>query len=329
MRMTEAVLKILDLRTCFYKEDKLVYAVDGVNLDIMPNQTHCIVGESGSGKSVTALSIMGLVNKKVGRIDSGSIIFEGADVTKMSETELQKIRGKKIAMIFQEPMTSLNPVLKIGDQITEGYIYHNKANRSEAEAKAKEMLKFVGLSNLDKLMKSYPHHLSGGMRQRIMIALAMMCNPSILIADEPTTALDVTIQAQILQLMKEMQKKFGMAIIFITHDLGVVREIADSVSVFYAGQIVETAPADNLFSSPFHPYTQALLDSIPSIDDNNKPLYAIPGSVPDPSEYIEGCRFSNRCKYALHECSQIKPELIEIRKAHYCRCSRKLKEYKK
>ena len=318
--MEQELLKVEGLKVFFYQDGEKVLCVDSIDLDVYPGKTHCLVGESGSGKSVTALSIMGLIPSDTGGIAAGSIRLDGVELVGMPEKKLQHIRGKDIAMVFQEPMTSLNPVLTIGEQLVEGYMYHYKASKAEADAKAREMLKTIGLNNIDKLMKQYPHNLSGGMRQRVMIAIALLNNPRILIADEPTTALDVTIQAQILALMQRMQEKMKMAMIFITHDMGVVRTIADYVHVCYAGQLVEVAPVDELFCHPMHPYTRALLDTIPSLEDNDKPLISVPGAVPSPRDFPKGCRFANRCSFATEECHAAMPRLASVAPGHLCRC---------
>ena len=318
--MEQVLLKVDGLKVYFYQEGDKVLCVDSIDLDVYAGKTHCLVGESGSGKSVTALSVMGLIPPEVGGIAEGSIKLDGEELVGMDDKRLHHIRGKDLTMVFQEPMTSLNPVLTIGEQLTEGYIYHFKASRAEAEQKAKEMLKTIGLSNIDKLMKQYPHNLSGGMRQRVMIAIALLCNPRVLIADEPTTALDVTIQAQILSLMQRMQEKMKMSIIFITHDMGVVRTIADYVHVCYAGQLVEVAPVDELFDHPMHPYTRALLDTIPSIEDNGEPLTSVPGTVPAPRDFPKGCRFANRCSFVTEECKAAMPEMTSVGPDHLCRC---------
>lgn len=318
--MGQTLLSVDGLAVYFYQDGEKVLCVDSIDLQIYAGKTHCLVGESGSGKSVTALSIMGLIPPEVGGIAHGSIKLNGQELVGVSDKQLHHIRGKELGMVFQEPMTSLNPVLTIGEQLTEGYLYHYGASRAEAESKAKEMLQTIGLSNVDKLMRQYPHSLSGGMRQRIMIAIALLCGPKVLIADEPTTALDVTIQAQILKLMKDMQEKMKMSMLFITHDLGVVRAIADYVHVCYAGQLVEEAPMEELFRRPMHPYTRALLAAIPSIEDDDEPLTSVPGTVPSPQDFPQGCRFSNRCGFACAECCAAMPSLREVFPTHFCRC---------
>lgn len=320
IRVTEPVLKIQDLKTYFIDGEAQVRAVDGIDLELFPGQTVCMVGESGCGKSITALSVMGLVPKPAGQIIGGQIIFEGRDITKLSEDGLAEIRGNKISMIFQEPMTCLNPLLTIGDQVSEPLIRHRNVPKRDAVQRAVEMLKHVGIARAESMVREYPHQLSGGMRQRAMIAMAMICSPKILIADEPTTALDVTIQMQILELMRQMREAFGTAILFITHDLGVVAELADQVIVMYAGQVVETAAADALFDRPLHPYTAALLASIPFMDIEKQRLYSISGIVPDASKFPSHCRFAARCERAQELCFQGTPQLEEIIKGRRVRC---------
>lgn len=319
--MENPLLSIQGLKTFISSERGTIHAVDGIDLDIFPGTFVCIVGESGCGKSMTAMSIMGLLSKPKCKITEGRIYFNGKNLVSLSERELAEIRGKDISMIFQEPMTSLNPVLKIGDQITETLLRHSDIHLKEAEQKAVEMLKIVGVPRAEKIMDSYPHELSGGLRQRVMITMAMICRPQLLIADEPTTALDVTIQAQVLKLMKDMSRQFHTAVLLITHDMGVVAETADYVAVMYAGQIVENARADDLFQNPLHPYTQTLLLSIPSIDEEKDSLYYIPGTVPDAVNYPKGCRFADRCPKARPSCKETMPEMREILPEHYTRCS--------
>ncbi|WP_206917630.1 ABC transporter ATP-binding protein [Alicyclobacillus suci] len=318
--MSEPLLSIRDLKTYFISKDTEVHAVDGIDIDVLKGQIVCIVGESGSGKSMTSLSIMRLVPKPRGKIISGEIVLDGINLLELSENQMTEVRGNEISMIFQEPMTALNPVLTIGDQITEVLLRHRKMNRKDALARAIEMLKFVGVPRADQIVREYPHQLSGGLRQRVMIAMAMVCEPKLLIADEPTTALDVTIQAQVLDLMRKMRSDFGTAIILITHDLGVVADMADHVVVMYAGQVVESANADDLFEEPKHPYTKALLQSIPSIEKDLDVLYSIPGTVPDAAAFPVGCRFAERCPVAQESCSQRMPTLREISTNHFVRC---------
>ena len=323
--MSEKLLAINNLKTYFaLDEGKWVKAVDGVDLSVASGKTLCIVGESGCGKSITALSIMNLIPKPPGQIVAGEILFEGRDLTKLSEDEMSEIRGNKISMIFQEPMTSLNPVLTIGDQISEVLVLHRNMHKKQALQETVQMLQKVGIPRADKIATEYPHRLSGGMRQRAMIAMAMVCNPKLLIADEPTTALDVTIQAQVLDLMRKMKSEFGTAVVFITHDLGVVAEMADDVAVMYAGQVVETAAVDEIFDNTRHHYTQALLAAIPFVDQEKEVLYSIPGTVPDAAHYPPGCRFADRCAISDSECVQHAPVLREITAGHYVRCLKAL-----
>jgi len=314
------LLNIENLKTYFYQRNKILPAVDGVDLKIRQGETVALVGESGCGKSMTSLSIMGLVPEPNGRIVKGRIILEGTDLTKLSENEMCKIRGKDISMIFQEPMTSLNPVLTIGEQIIEVITYHQDYTRKQARELAEQMLKTVGFSRTSEIMKEYPHQLSGGMRQRIMIAIAMSCVPKLLIADEPTTALDVTIQAQIIELLKDLIKKNDTSILLITHDLGVVSELAERVVVMYAGQVVEEAPLEELFFEPLHPYTVGLIESVPSLTGEIKELYTIRVNVPAPDALPKGCRFAPRCNKAFDRCWQSNPELKTISKNRSVRC---------
>lgn len=304
-----ALLELKNLKTYFKRNKTVIPAVDGVDLVINKGETVALVGESGSGKSITSLSIMRLIPNPPGEIVDGQINFEGIDLTKLSEDEMCKIRGNDISMIFQEPMTSLNPVLTIGEQITEVLTYHQNLNKAMAKKKAIEMLEMVGFSRANEIVNDYPHRLSGGMRQRVMIAMAMSCNPKLLIADEPTTALDVTIQAQILDLMKDLSKKFDTSILIITHDLGVVSEVADRVIVLYAGQVVEEAMVEELFEEPLHPYTTGLMGSIPSIDEDHARLVSIEGNVPSPEKLPPGCRFAPRCPHAFDRCHAEMPKL--------------------
>ena len=315
----EPILKVEDLRTYFYTEDGVVKAVDGVSFELYEGETLGIVGESGSGKSVTSLSIMRLLDEK-GKIVGGKIIFKGRNLLELSEDEMRKIRGNEIAMIFQEPMVALNPVYTIGDQIMEAIMLHQGVGEKEAREMAIDLLRKVGIPEPEKRVDQYPHQLSGGMRQRAMIAMALSCRPSILIADEPTTALDVTIQAQILDLMKELQKEYGMALIMITHDMGVIAETADRVVVMYAGQVVEYGEVHEIFKSPKHPYTYGLLSSIPRLDIEQEKLRSIPGTVPDPLNFPPGCRFHPRCEFAEERCRLEEPKMEEVKEGHYSRC---------
>ena len=315
------VLEVQSLKTHFFTSEGVSRAVDGVSFDLYSGETLGIVGESGCGKSVTALSILRLVPDPPGKIVEGKILFESQDLCRIPLKEMQKVRGNNISMIFQEPMTSLNPVFTIGEQIAEVYRLHQRMNRQEALQASKAILNQVRIPEPRQRLKEYPHQLSGGMRQRVMIAMALACNPKILIADEPTTALDVTVQAQILSLMDEIKRKRQASVILITHDLGVIAEVADRVVVMYAGQIVELAPVKELFSSPRHPYTIGLLRSIPSLGTNRKDrLEAIDGVVPSPTHFPSGCRFHPRCSKRFKGCDRIVPELISMSDQHQVRC---------
>ncbi len=325
------LIEVNNLKTHFFTEEGVVKAVDGVDFSIKPGETVGIVGESGCGKSVTSLSIMRLVESPPGRIVDGEILFEGEDLTKFSEKEMRKIRGNDISMIFQEPMTSLNPVYTVGDQITEALILHKNLSKKEAKVQAVKMLKKVGIPLPEQRVDEYPHQLSGGMRQRVMIAMALSCDPKLLIADEPTTALDVTIQAQILDLMNGLKDEFGMAIMMITHDLGVIAEVSDRIAVMYAGKIVEYADAEELFANPSNPYTWGLLKSIPLLHKDIEKLFAIPGNVPSPLDFPDGCKFNSRCFLAEDKCYEEEPPLHEVKDGHVSRCwfIDKLEEHKK
>jgi oligopeptide/dipeptide ABC transporter ATP-binding protein len=314
------ILKLENLRTHFRMEAGIAKAVDGVNYEIFPGQTLAVVGESGCGKSVTALSVMGLIPCPPGIRAGGRILFNGKDLRKASEAELRKIRGNDIAMIFQEPMTSLNPVYTVGDQIMEAVQLHQGLNRKDARAKAIEMLDKVGIPKPDQRVDEYPHQMSGGMRQRVMIAMALSCDPQLLIADEPTTALDVTIQAQILDLMAKLQDDFGTSILFITHDLGVVAEVSDYVAVMYAGKVVEYADVVTLYEEPQHPYTVGLFKSLPDIDSRKEKLDVIEGVVPSPLDFPSGCRFRNRCSYENERCGKEEPLLRDVGNGHTVAC---------
>ncbi|NPC92180.1 ABC transporter ATP-binding protein [Bacillus sp. WMMC1349] len=315
-----ALLEVNNLKTYFFRKKQPIPAVDGVDFLIKKGETVALVGESGSGKSITSLSIMRLVESSGGKIMDGSIKLEGRDLVTYKERELCKIRGNEVSMIFQEPMTSLNPVLTIGEQLIEVLIYHKKLSKKEATKKAVDLLKLVGFSRAEQLMKDYPHRLSGGMRQRVMIAIALSCNPKLLIADEPTTALDVTIQSQVLELMKDLCDQFNTSILLITHDLGVVSEIANRVIVMYCGQVVESAPVDQLFDNPLHPYTEGLLNSIPVIDGSIEKLTAIKGNVPTPDNLPHGCRFAPRCPKAFERCWNSEPSLKTQHDGRKVRC---------
>lgn len=295
-------------------------SVDGVSFDLAPGETLAIVGESGCGKSVTSLSIMGLVQTPPGKIVNGEILYQGQDLLKKSKKEMRAIRGNEISMIFQEPMTSLNPVFTVGQQIMESFRIHQGLNKKQAREKTIEMIRLVGIPAPEKVVDEYPHELSGGMRQRIMIAMALACNPKVLIADEPTTALDVTIQAQIIRLMCRLKEETGTAIILITHDLGVVAQIAQNAMVMYAGQAVEYAPVRSIYKDPLHPYTQGLLKSIPKLNESSDTLYNIKGTVPSPKDYPKGCRFCPRCDCAKAVCAEKQPPLIELPDGRKVRC---------
>jgi len=314
------LLQVQDLRTHFFLEAGLSKAVDGVSFHLDAGKTLGIVGESGCGKSVTALSIMRLIPKPPGRIVSGTISFEGKELTAASEEEMRTIRGNDIAMIFQEPMTSLNPGFTIGSQIQEVLLLHQNVTREQARLRALDMLRQVGIPSPEIRIDEYPHQMSGGMRQRAMIAMALACNPKLLIADEPTTALDVSIQAQILHLIRKLQQDFGMSILLITHDLGVVAQTANDVAVMYAGKVVEYAPVKDLFARPRHPYTVGLFKSIPKLGQVRKRLDVIPGSVPNPLHLPSGCHFHPRCPLAQSLCSTEEPQLRQLDPSHLSSC---------
>jgi oligopeptide/dipeptide ABC transporter ATP-binding protein len=324
--VTDPLLRVRDLKTYFVTERGrgTARAVDGVSFDLYPGETLGLVGESGCGKTVTSLSILRLIPEPPGHIRPGSLIeFEGRNLLTLAPAELRAIRGNRIAMIFQEPMTSLNPVFTVGDQVAEAAIVHQGLSRKAARAKAVEMLQLVGIPDPDERADHYPHQLSGGMRQRVMIAMALICRPQVLIADEPTTALDVTIQAQILELLERLQAELGMAVMLITHDLGIVAGTADRVVVMYAGQVVEAAPTPELFARPGHPYTEGLLASVPRLDRPATRLHSIPGNVPAATDWPSGCRFHPRCPYAWDRCRAEEPPLLAIGPAdegHTARC---------
>lgn len=319
MKNRESILEIKNLQTSFFTEDGEVKAVDGVTLHVPKGQTLGVVGESGSGKSIMSLSILRLIQKP-GKIVGGQILFNGQDLVTKTEKEMRKIRGNQISMIFQEPMTSLNPVYTVGEQIAEAVQVHQNLNKRDSMAKSVEMLKLVGIPSPEKRVHQYPFELSGGMRQRVMIAMALACNPDLLIADEPTTALDVTIQAQILELIKELQQKLDMSVIMITHDLGVVAETCNYVAVMYCGSVVEYSDVNTLFSNPKHPYTVGLLNSLPRHDIDQEELEAIKGSVPSPTEMPKGCRFAPRCPHARDICIDRLPELTNVDEQSQIRC---------
>jgi oligopeptide transport system ATP-binding protein len=313
----EKILEVNDLHVSFDTFAGEVQAVRGVNFHLNKGETLAIVGESGSGKSVTSKAVMRLIPNPPGRIKEGAIKFGGRDLAQLPEKEMQKIRGSEISMIFQDPMTSLNPTMTIGKQIMEGLVKHQNMSKSEAKERAIELLKLVGIPNAEGRVNEFPHQFSGGMRQRVVIAIALACNPRVLIADEPTTALDVTIQAQILELLNDLQEKMGTSIIFITHDLGVVANIADRVAVMYAGKIVETGTVDEIFYNPQHPYTWGLLGSMPSLDSTDEELIAIPGSPPDLLDPPKGDAFAPRNPYAMKIDTEMEPPLFKISDTHY------------
>ncbi|GAA0443510.1 ABC transporter ATP-binding protein [Virgibacillus salarius] len=315
----ERLLQVNNLQTAFQNEGRLQTVVHGISFHVNKGEIVGIVGESGCGKSVTSLSIMRLLHDTPGEIINGEIIYKGENLTQLPEKQMKKYRGKELSMIFQEPMTSLNPVLKIGKQLRESIQLHLKLSKQQAHEHAINILKSVGIPRASDLMTEYPHQLSGGMRQRVMIAMAISCEPSLLIADEPTTALDVTIQAQILNLMKDIQQKSDMGILMITHDLGVVAEVCDRVIVMYAGRVVEDSTVEALFASPKHPYTKGLIDSVPKIGSGNQRLYSIPGTVPNPKNMPIGCKFAARCNDVMDICTREEPNLLE-EKGHSCRC---------
>jgi peptide/nickel transport system ATP-binding protein len=314
------ILSVEHLKTSFFTDNTEIPAVDDISFQVYPGEIVGIVGESGCGKSVTSLSIMKLLPNPPGKIVSGKILLNGEDLVHASEKRIRQIRGKEIAMIFQEPMTSLNPLFTIGNQLMEAVKIHYPWPKKKIYERCIEMLKLVGLPRVEELMKSYPHELSGGMRQRVMIAMALICDPKVLIADEPTTALDVTIQAQILQLMKELNEKLETAILFITHDLGVVSQLCERVIVMYAGKIVEEGTVEEIFAHPKHPYTKGLLASIPDIRYKKERLYSIPGNVPKPGSVQKGCRFYSRCEVRKKRCLQDDPPYVTINDYHNARC---------
>ena len=317
----KTILQVKDLQTTFFTDSGEIPAVDHIDFHLKEGEILGIVGESGCGKSVTSLSIMGLVPSPPGKIVGGEILFEDTDLLKISERQMRRVRGNDVAMIFQEPMTSLNPLFTIGNQMIEAVLIHEKKwTKKQAISRAVEMLNLVGLPRAADMMKDYPHQLSGGMRQRVMIAMALVCDPKVLIADEPTTALDVTIQAQILKLMKELNTRLNTAILLITHDLGVVAESCERVIVMYAGQIIEEAPVETIFDNPQHPYTKGLIQSVPDMRYKKDRLYSIAGNVPRPGTIKQGCRFASRCEYAFDRCLQENPELFETSTIHKTRC---------
>jgi len=316
------LLEVRELRTHFFTDDGIVRAVDGVSFALAPGETLAVVGESGSGKSVMSLSILRLVASPPGRIVGGEIRFRGRDLLALSDAEMRAVRGREISMIFQEPMTSLNPVLTCGEQIAEVLVLHERLGRSEARARTVELLRHVGIPSPEQRVDEYPHQMSGGMRQRVMIAMALACRPALLIADEPTTALDVTIQAQILDLLRALQRELGMAVLLITHDLGVVAETADRVAVMYAGQVVEYCGVRQAFRATRHPYTAGLLASLPRLGAGEARLRVIPGNVPNPVRFPAGCRFHPRCPIAVERCRVEVPALRDVGGGHLSRCFR-------
>lgn len=318
--MTKPLLEVSDLKTHFFTDDGVVKAVDGVSFSVDKKESFGLVGESGCGKSITALSIIRLIPNPPGKIVGGNILLEGEDLVNKSEREMQKIRGKEISMIFQEPMTSLDPLFTIGDELIEVLMLHQNLDRKEAMKKSIEMLKVVGIPEAEKRIKEYPHQLSGGMRQRAMIAMALSCNPKLLIADEPTTALDVTIQAQILRLIEDLKDDFSTAVLLITHDLGVVAETCKNVAVMYAGKIVEQGSVDDIFENPLHPYTVGLNNAIPRLDVDKKRLQIIEGNVPNLIDMPKGCKFYPRCPYVMDICRTVEPPLEKKENGHLSRC---------
>lgn len=314
------ILEIKNLHTYFYTDDGIVRSVDGVDIELPKGGTLGIVGESGSGKSVTALSVMSLLMGTTGKVAEGQILLDGKDIVNISEEQKRELRGGQVSMIFQEPMTSLNPVLTIGDQLIECVRQHEELSKKEAWQKAQDVLELTGVPRVEKMMKEYPFQLSGGQRQRVMIAMALICKPQVLIADEPTTALDVTIQAQILDLMNNLKKETGTSILFITHDLGVVAEVCDHVAVMYCGRIVEKGDVYQIFGATAHPYTRGLLASIPKLGEQAEELTMIPGNVPNPKYMPEGCKFAPRCALAFDKCFAEEPGFYEVGEGHVSRC---------
>lgn len=319
-QLGEKLLEVNNLKVNFRNEGREFTVLNGVSFHIQQGETLGLVGESGCGKSITSLSIMGLVPTPQGRVAAGDISYKGQKLLDLNEKEMNKIRGNEISMIFQEPMTSLTPVFTIGRQLDEVLRLHTKLSKKEIKQRSIEMLQLVGIPRAEQIYSSYPHELSGGMRQRVMIAMGLACKPNLLIADEPTTALDVTIQAQILDLMGELKEKTGTAILFITHDLGVVAEMCDRVIVMYAGEIVEEADVDTLFNDAKHPYTQGLLQSVPKVEEKQRRLFSIPGQVPLAGTIESGCRFRDRCSFAMDRCAVESPELLQVEEQHSCRC---------
>jgi oligopeptide/dipeptide ABC transporter ATP-binding protein len=316
----KVLLSVQDLKVYFVGDEKVARAVDGVSYEVHEGKTACIVGESGCGKTVSALTILGLIPQPPGKIVGGKVSFNNQNLLDLSDKEMQKIRGNQIAMVFQEPMTSLNPVFTIGDQIEETIMIHEKLSESETRHRSIQLLKDVGIPSPEERLSDYPHQLSGGMRQRVMIAMALACNPDLVIADEPTTALDVTIQAQILNLFEELKKSRNMSLLYITHDLGVVANIADHIYVMYAGIIVEQGDTADIFHRPHHPYTMGLLASLPNRSKRGKELHSIPGTVPDPAYKPGGCPFHPRCDHAIDTCKTEFPDMCDYGDRHLARC---------
>ncbi len=318
--MSDIVLEVRNLKTHFHTDEGVVPAVDGVDFTLKKGKTLCVVGESGCGKSVTAYTVMRLIPMPPGKVESGEILYKGKNLIKLTENEMRDIRGNEIAMIFQEPMTSLNPVYTIGNQIVEAIVLHQEVNQKEARQRAIKMLTKVGIPDAEMRIDEYPHQMSGGMKQRVMIAMALSCNPEVLIADEPTTALDVTIQAQILDLLQQLQSTEGMSILLITHDLAVVAEVADEVLVMYASKVVEKAGVVEVFQNPKHPYTQGLIKAIPQLGNRVDRLNEIPGQVPKPQNYPKGCHFTDRCSHVMDICRQKHPGMTEVFTDHFVSC---------
>ena len=314
------ILDVENLRVYFYTEKGVSKAVDGNDFNMYENETLAIVGESGCGKSVTAMSILGLVDEPGKIVEGSKIMYDGKNLATLDDASIRSVRGNDISMIFQEPMTSLNPVFTVGQQITENILLHEDVTKEEANDRAVKLLEMVGISRPEKVVKDYPHQLSGGMRQRVMIAMALACSPKLLIADEPTTALDVTIQAQILALMNDLKEKTGTSIMLITHDLGVVAQMADNVNVMYAGKVVESAPVRELFKNPKHPYTIGLMESMPSLNSGKERLNVIEGNVPNPVDLPKGCYFADRCKHVMDCCREAQPETVKIASRHRVSC---------
>jgi oligopeptide/dipeptide ABC transporter ATP-binding protein len=318
--MNNILLSVQDLKVYFSGNERIARALDGISYDVRKGETICLVGESGCGKTVSALTILRIIPQPPGEVMGGKILFNGQDLLELSEEDMQKIRGNRIAMVFQEPMTSLNPVFTIGDQIKEAIQVHEQLEKNETLRRCIQLLKDVGIPSPENRLNDYPHQLSGGQRQRVMIAMALACNPDLVIADEPTTALDVTIQVQILDLFKELQEKRNMSLLYITHDLGVVANIADRIYVMYSGIIVEQGSTHDIFHNPCHPYTQGLLASLPSLKKRGSALHSIPGAVPDPAYKPSGCPFHPRCEYATEICRSRFPEMCDYRDEHLSRC---------